>query len=442
MSRWAILIVALTCCACSGAPVRIESRALPNPSSEPAERFIIAAVDNGSTTFFTGAGSTPRGYDTIAAYGPSSRASQVMHSLEQEYGLREVSAWPIVPLNLHCAVLQVPAGVDRRNLLATLSRDPRVMLAEPLQTFATRTDYNDPYVGLQRGFKEMHVADAHPWSRGEGVKVAIIDTGADVGHPDLARSIVAAENFVDSDSEQFRQDRHGTEIAGVIAAVANNRQGIVGVAPGAHLLVLKACWQIRNDADDARCNSFTLAQALVAALDAHAQVINLSLAGPEDRLLSDLIREGLRRGVVFVGAASSGLPEGAPSLLHQAGVIEVAGSENHAAQVTALYAPGREILTLLPGGRYDFASGDSISTAQVTGVVALLLAKNPRLSASGAYELLRDTSTHAGTDAGAGEHVDACAAMIALVGRGRGSCKTSDNDRRLADQQGNLVAQH
>ena len=442
MSRWAILIVALTCCACSGAPVRIESRALPNPSSEPAERFIIAAVDNGSTTFFTGAGSTPRGYDTISAYGPSSRASQVMHSLEQEYGLREVSAWPIVPLNLHCAVLQVPAGVDRRNLLATLSRDPRIMLAEPLQTFATRTDYNDPYVGLQRGFKEMHVADAHPWSRGEGVRVAIIDTGADVGHPDLGRSIVAAENFVDSDSQQFRHDRHGTEIAGVIAAVANNREGIVGVAPGAHLLVYKACWQLRNDADGARCNSFTLAQALVAALDAHVQVVNLSLAGPEDRLLSDLIREGLRRGVVFVGAASQGLPEGTPGLLHLPGIIEVAGSENHAVQASALHAPGREILTLLPGGRYDFASGDSISTAQVTGVVALLLAKNPRLSASGAYELLRDTSTHVGTDAGDSEHVNACAAMIALIGRGRGSCKTSDNDRRLADQQGNLVAQH
>ncbi len=439
MSRWAILIVALTCCACS-APVRIESRALPNPTSEPAERFIIAAVDNGSATFFTGAGSTPRGYDAITAYGPSSRASQVMRSLEEEYGLREVSAWPIVPLNLHCAVLELPAGADRQNLLATLSRDRRIALAEPLQTFATRTDYNDPYVGLQRGFQEMHVADAHPWSRGEGVKVAIIDTGADIAHPDLARSILTAQNFVDSDSEQFRLDRHGTEIAGVIAAVANNRQGIVGVAPGAHLLILKACWQIRNDADGARCNSFTLAQALGAALDAHAQVVNLSLAGPEDRLLSDLIREGLRRGVVFVGAAAPGSPEGKPGLLHQQGVIEVAGSENQAAQGSSLHAPGREILTLLPGGRYDFASGDSISTAQVTGIIALLLAKNPRLTASGAYELLRDTSIHVGTGGDESEHVDACAAMIALVGRG--SCKTSDNDRRLADKQGNLVAQH
>jgi hypothetical protein len=439
MSRWAaIVIVALGCSACGSAPVRIESRALPNPSSEPAERFIIAAVDNGSAAFFAGPGSTPRGYDTITAYGPSSRARELMRSLEEDYGLREVSAWPIEPLHLHCAVLLVPEGTDRAKLLASLSHDRRIMLAEPLQTFATRTDYNDPYVALQRGFQEMHVADAHPWSQGDGVRVAIIDTGADVGHPDLARSITAAGNFVDSDEGQFRHDRHGTEIAGVIAAVANNHEGIVGVAPGSHLLVFKACWQIRNDADGARCNSFTLAQALVAALDAHAQVVNLSLAGPEDRLLSDLIREGLRRGVIFVGAAS-GLPAGTPGLLHQPGVIEVGGSEDHGAEDAALHAPGREILTLLPGGRYDFASGDSISTAQVTGVVALLLAKNPRLSAADAYQLLRDTSTHTGTGRDDREHVDACAAVTALVRRG--SC-TSDADHRFAGQQEPAVARH
>ena len=102
-----------------------------------------------------------------------------------------------------------------------------------------------------------------------------------------------------------------------------------------------------------------------------------------------------------------------------------------APQDSALHAPGREILTLLPGGRYDFASGDSISTAQVTGVVALLLAKNPRLSAADAYQLLRDTSTRTGTRRDDREHVDACAAVTALVRSG--SC-TSDADRRFAGQ--------
>ncbi len=313
---------------CSSAPVRIDSRALGKQVSESPDRFIIAAVENEPVAYVARAGSTPRGYDTVADYGPSSRARETMHSLEAEYGLREVSAWPIEPLHVHCAVLELPAGSDRNTVLAALAKDPRVKLTQPLQTFATRSEnYNDPYVGLQRGFQQMDVAEAHPWSRGEGVKIAIIDTGADILHPDLRDSIAAAANFVDADDAQFRRDRHGTEMAGVIAAVANNREGIVGIAPSARLLIFKACWQARAGIDDARCNSFTLARALAAAFAAHAQVVNLSLAGPDDRLLGELIREGQRRGVLFVGAATDAA-EAPNGLLSEVGVIEVASAES------------------------------------------------------------------------------------------------------------------
>ncbi len=423
MKQWAsIIILAALTCACSNTPVRIESSALSKPSSQPADRLIIAAVNNDPVAFMTRAGSTPRGYSAITPYGPTSSAIKSLRSLEADYDLREVNAWSIEPLHMHCAVLELAVGVDRMSLLATLSADPRVKLAQPMQTFSTRTQaYNDPYVELQRGLEQMGVVAAQAWSLGGGVKVAIIDTGVDTEHPDLRGRIVEADNFVDSDAEQFRSDRHGTEMAGVIAAVANNREGIVGVAPEARLLVLKACWQLQVDADAARCNSFTLARALVAAFDAHAQVINLSLAGPDDPLLRELIREGLRRGVLFVGAAHFVGINGDMGFLHQPGVIEVASAETHAPAGSALYAPGREILTLLPGGHYDFATGDSIATAQVTGVVALLLERNPKLSAAVAYKLLRDTSAHAVGDTGRDEHVDACAAMIALMGRG--SCK-------------------
>jgi len=412
----ALLVVLL--CACSNLPVRIESRALAGQVSQSPEHYIIAAVDNQSTAFSARAGSTPRGYDDIRVYAPSAAARRMMRSLENDYGLHEVSAWPIDPLHMHCAVLEIPEGTDRSTVLAALAHDSRIRLAEPMQSFATRTEsYNDPYVGLQRGFRQMEVADAHPWSRGDGVKVAIIDTGADTRHPDLHASIAAAANFVDADTVQFQRDRHGTEIAGVIAAVANNREGIVGVAPGARLLLFKACWQARIDADAAHCNTLTLARALVAAFDARAQVINLSLAGPADPLLSDLIREGLRRGVLFVGAAPAAAQGSAPGFLDQPGVLEVA-SAGGVARGPLLYAPGREILTLLPGGHYDFASGDSIATAQVSGVVALLLAKNSALTAAEAYRILRDTSTASTTADEAGQRVDACAAVVSLVGRG------------------------
>ena len=432
MKPWLPLLLALAACACSNTPVRIESRALSDQMSRSPDHFIIAAVNNDPGVFLAHAGSTPHGYDTIAAYGPSMTARQMMRSLENDYGLREVSAWPIEPLHMHCAVLEIPDGVDRPTLLAALAHDQRIKLAQPLQSFATRTqDYNDPYVGLQRGFEQMDVAHAHPWSQGEGVKVALIDTGADTEHPDLRGNVAAAANFVDTDDRQFRRDRHGTEMAGVIAAVANNHEGIVGIAPAARLLLFKACWQTQLDADAARCNSFTLARALVAAFDAHAQIVNLSLAGPPDPLLSGLIREGLHRGVLFVGAAPSDTASGTQGLTHEAGVIEVASAEGPSAPATALFAPGREILTLLPGGHYDFASGDSIATAQVSGVIALLLAKNARLSAADAYRLLRDTSTYSGNVGEDGKRVDACAAVTSLVGQG--SCgPTGEHPQRVA----------
>jgi subtilisin family serine protease len=443
MRRWAPLLLAFMACACSNAPVRIESKALADQMSRSPDHFIIAAVNNDAAVFLARAGSTPRGYDSIAGYGPSSGARQTMRSLERDYGLREVSAWPIEPLHMHCAVLEIPDGMDRTTVLAALAHDERIKLAQPLQSFATRTqDYNDPYVGLQRGFQQMEVAQAHSSSRGEGVKVALIDTGVDTEHPDLRGNIATAANFVDTDDGQFRRDRHGTEMAGVIAAIANNHQGIVGIAPAARLLAFKACWQTELDADAARCNSFTLARALVAAFDAHAQIVNLSLAGPADPLLSGLIREGLHRGVIFVGAAASEAAAGTQGLTHEAGVIEVASAGGASTPATALYAPGREILTLLPGGRYDFASGDSIATAQVTGVVALLLAKSHDLSAAAAYELLRESSEPSNAVGGAGgELVNACAAVKALLGHG--SCNpVTDTDHRLAEQQDPRLVLH
>lgn len=428
MSRWAAILVVALLSGCGSAPVRIESKALGDAPAEASERLIIAAVANEPTALPANAGGTPRGYDNIVPYAATSAARARMRSLEKDYGLQEVSEWPIKPLHMDCAVLKIPDGADRASLLAAMSADPRVKLAQPLQTFSTRSAYNDPYLELQRGFRQMDVIDAHSWSSGEGVKVAIIDTGADTQHQDLRGRIAAAGNFVDSDVEQFRRDRHGTEMAGVIAAVGNNHEGIVGIAPDARLLLFKACWQLSIDADAATCNSFTLARALVAALDAHVQVVNLSLVGPDDPLLRGLIQEGVRRGILFVGAASDSA-DGQHGLSHMPGIIAVASTERRGPSDAAVYAPGNDILTLMPGGHYDFASGDSIATAQVTGVVALLLAKDRALTASAASKLLRDTSVRAEGSADGMVHVDACVAMVTLMGRG--SC-TTDQSARVA----------
>ena len=263
-----------------------------------------------------------------------------------------------------CALHRLPHPGDRfarRTVCIDSRRTPRVELAQPLQSFATSAAtqstaaYNDPYLGLQRGLWEMSVVAAHNWSRGAGATVAIIDTGLDTSHPDLAGRVRLTRNFVDHDRTQFEHDRHGTQVAGVIAAVGDNGQGIVGVAPQVQLLAFKACWEARPDAPSAICNSFTLALAMQAAIDAHVDVVNLSLVGPADKLLAALIEKAIEHGTIVVGAVPpSGRMDGFPAGV--AGVLGVDMAEREGQANGALRAPGLEILTLTPQGHYDFAT--------------------------------------------------------------------------------------
>jgi subtilisin family serine protease len=138
-------------------------------------------------------------------------------------------------------------------------------------------------------------------------------------------------------------------------------------------------------------------------------------------LLRDLIREGLRRGILFIGAAPAQPATGDDHFLAVDGVIEVANGGTETDSFTSLraplHAPGQEILTLLPGGRYDFASGTSLSTAHVTGTVALLLERNANLNSAAVYRLLHDTTMHL-DQPGAGDSINACAAITSLLGSG------------------------
>ncbi|WP_036516122.1 S8 family peptidase [Nevskia soli] len=385
---------------------------------DPAS-LILLTVANPAGSVAAHAGSSLRGYDSIPLYTSGDRAHAAVVAIEQDYGLREVAAWPIMPLRVHCVVLEVPSGALREEVLSRLSRDPRVGLAQPMQTFGTLSSaYNDPYFGLQRGFAQIDAADAQQWSRGDGVRVAVIDTGMDSAHPDLQGRVETQRNFVDDDSRQFDADRHGTEVAGIIAAAANNREGIVGIAPGVHIFALKACWEVQPHADGAQCNSFTLAQALTVAIESGARVINLSLGGPADPLLAQLVSYALKRGIVVIGAVPpDGRVDGFP--VGVSGVIAVDAIERSSASTAVLHAPGREVLTLTPGGHYDFVSGSSLAAAHVTGAVALLLAMNPHLDASSVYSLLSRTSV---ADSGGITAINVCAAAALL--RPEGGCGT------------------
>ncbi len=368
-------------------------------------RFVIVAVAEGAAGRPATGAAARIDYRRAGSYSGSDRALDDLAAVVAAHGLAEVDAWTISALNWRCALLRLPAGASAEALLASLAADPRVTLAQPLNEFrtlaepTTETRYNDPYLPLQTGFAAIDAAAAQRASRGEGVTVALIDTALDRNHPDLQRAGAAwpaGRDFVGGAAEG---ERHATEVAGVIAASANNGIGIVGVAPGARVLALRACWG--GGAEGARCNSFTLAQALAAAIAAPADVVNLSLAGPRDPLLEKLVATALARGIVVVGAVPPGgardrFPAAVP------GVLAVAERESGATAPGVLAAPGRRILTLAPGGGYDYASGSSLAAAHVSGVAALLRALDGKASGEPLQALL------------AGSGLDACRAVQRL----------------------------
>lgn len=376
--------------------------------TDVADQYVVVTLRNHAPVVAR-AGSTPRDYDTPLRYGVSATTRRQVAALAAAHRMREVDAWPIGVLGLHCIVFRLADDVPRATALRQLARDPRVESVQPLNVFRTLSSHDDPYRRLQHNLDTLQISQAHAWSRGENMRIAVVDTGIDAEHPDLKGRIALQRSFVAA-RDTTAGDRHGTAVAGVIAALDNNREGIVGIAPAASLVSLKACWEQDATRATAVCNTFTLAKALVAAVEADSHIVNLSLGGPADPLLERLIEHGLRRGIIYVGALSP-TRRGFPCNILSVICVGRAGRWSDAAQ---LFAPGDEVLTLVPARRYDFVSGSSLAAASVSASIALLRARKRELSAPQALGLLAASSSRDGDPA---PSINTCEALARLLGK-------------------------
>lgn len=324
----------------------------------------------------------PAHYRAGAAYGGSygdatTRAvrERLGRRIARENGLAFLGNWPMPVVGLDCFILAVPAGETPEAAAARVARHAAVEWAEPVhsyRTFATPA-YNDPLFPVAPVTRQWRLAELHGLATGRGVSVAVIDTRVEAGHPDLAGQVYIEEDFVAG--RRGGAERHGTGVAGIIAAKADNGVGMVGVAPRARLMALRACWQLPGDGGSA-CDSLSLAKALHFAIERRAQVINLSLSGPPDRLLGTLIDAGLRRGAVVVAAADADAPGGGfPA--SQAGVVAVSDVPFAAAPRGVVSAPGDGVPTTQPGGRWYVVGGSSYAAAHVSGLFALMREGRP-----------------------------------------------------------------
>jgi type VII secretion-associated serine protease mycosin len=250
----------------------------------------------------------------------------------------------------------------------------------------------------------LDVAKAHQLSEGAGVTVALIDTGVDAKHRDLAGAILSGEDLSDphagDGTGRNDTDGHGTALAGIIAGRGHgNGAGILGIAPKAKILPIHAI-----------DNFFESTSVLVTAIDYaiahHAGVINMSFTGGRDSYLEDAIRKAQAADIVVVAGAgnhataAAGLYPGAyPEVLTVGAIGEngkIASLSVTGPQVD-LVAPGVDIAsTGINASGYALTSGTSDSTAIVSGAAALIRAKYPDLSAAEVVHRLTATATDAG----------------------------------------------
>ncbi|GIF73759.1 S8 family serine peptidase [Asanoa siamensis] len=245
----------------------------------------------------------------------------------------------------------------------------------------------------------LNIDQAHELTKGEGVTVAVVDTGVDA-HPDLAGSVLPGAVLDPAGSGDGNTDLsgHGTAMAGLIAGHGRGSKGVLGIAPAAQIL------PVVDTVSGRSTNPDLTADAINAAIDRGATVVNISASGGPTERLQRAIERARREDVVVVAAAGNapspiiGFPANYP------GVVAVGASDRSGSVAgistrgpgLVLVAPGVDIMTTRLNSGYGVGTGTSDSTAIVSGAVALIRSRFPSLEAAEVIRRLTATATDKG----------------------------------------------
>lgn len=326
--------------------------------------LLITVAHDAARDAATHDGIAPSGWGDV--YRDDRRGRLVAQAIARRFSLDFEQGWQIAALNVYCAMLRAPSDADVTHLARRLANESRIDSVQPVVDYEAQAANGRNYRDLQR--IEHLTEPLVEADGGQGITLGIIDTAVDLDHPDLSGQVGRLIELTGSRPPALR---HGTAVAGVIAAAGEGNQGIVGIAPRAEVIVLAACWQATGTQEAARCNSFTIASALSRAIDERVDVLNMSLAGPFDPLVARLVDAAHAQGMVIVAAdpqrAGFGYPAGLPGVL---AVRE--GIAADPAEPNTVYRMPSDVISTAPQGAYDFFGGVSMSTAVVSGTVALL----------------------------------------------------------------------
>jgi subtilisin family serine protease len=334
--------------------------------------------------------------DEVVIELSNSVSTQQVDALQRRFNLTRIESQTLQLTNTTLYRWRIPDRRSVATVVRALEGDRLVASAQPNYLFTLQEDggrgEGDP---AQYELVKLHLPQAHALAKGGSVLVAVIDSGIDAGHPDLAGSI--AESF-DAFAASPAPHKHGTAIAGLIAAHAR----LMGAAPDAKLLAVRAF-----DPKDAGAEgtTFNILKGIDWAAAHGARIINMSFAGPPDPAIHRALEAAHKKGVVLVAAAGNAGAKSPP--LYPAAdpnVIAVSATDaedklfeqsNRGPHITVA-APGTQILIAIPDNGYDVASGTSYSAAEVSGIVALMIQHKPDLTPDQVRSILRSTAKDLG----------------------------------------------
>jgi subtilisin family serine protease len=301
---------------------------------------------------------------------------------------------------LRTHVIRVPEAVIDR-VAASLERTGLFTIVEQDHVAQGAALPNDPSFASEWHLSKIKASSAWDLTKGSSsIKVAVVDSGVDPTHPDLASKLVPGWNFVSDNSDTRDSQGHGTAVAGALAAATNNYTGVAGVAwsnPIMPLVVL----------DSNNYASYSdVASAITYAADHGARIINVSLGGSSaSSTLQSAVDYAWNKGAVVFAAASNNsssspyYPAACRNVVAVSATTQsdtFASFSNYGSWIT-ISAPGDNILTTTKGGGYGSWYGTSLATPVAAGVGALVFSRNPALSSSQLFNILKQNSDDLGS---------------------------------------------
>lgn len=318
------------------------------------------------------------------------------------------------------------ADVPAEEAVAALEAAGEVEMVEAVRYRETLATPNDPQYPQQWGLPRIHAPQAWDRTKGSaGITVAVIDTGVDLDHPELAALLVPGRDFVNLgasptppagfhfegdfntvDNDPMDEVGHGTHVAGTIACLSNNAVGVAGVTWACRIMPVRVLARIVNNSNSSDVrgtgSSADIAAGIRWATDHGARVINMSLGGPSDTFVErDAVAYAVAHGVVVCAAMGNGglgaatsFPAAYPNVV-AVGAIDQADHRASFSQVGPhidVVGPGVGVRSTVWNNGYATMSGTSMATPHVAGVAALILSIKPSLTAAQCANILRQTA--------------------------------------------------